>query len=206
MTHEIEDDAGTGPLPVITPRQWPVRIRRVVRDKPCPSISHRPQATISYQLACELDRGSVPIVESHRGNESLGLCCLSDLAGLPRVSPHRLLNPERLSHLRSGKSDIAMQEIWRADGDDIYLGISDEIVVVLNRGAESQPVHCLPSVFRYHIATRNQSDAYVNLWKLFGKCFVRTSVQPPHPSQRNHADTNGSSLLHHYPHESRQLP
>jgi hypothetical protein len=53
-----------------------------------------------------------------------------DLAGLPRVPPDRLLDPEGLAGSRGRHADLAVQGVGGADRHHVHLGVGEDVTVV----------------------------------------------------------------------------
>ncbi|MDQ0646136.1 hypothetical protein QFZ53_000332 [Microbacterium natoriense] len=130
VREQVAEHAAAGAVAAEPPGEGAVGVGRVVGEQRHAHVRDGAERAFAHQASGVRDGRGVPVVEAHRGHETRVKRALRDLSRFAGSAAHRLLDPEGLAGADRGQRDLVVQEVRRADGDDIDVGTCDQLAVV----------------------------------------------------------------------------
>jgi len=111
VAQQVAEGAAAGKRALEAPRQRPSGLGGVAGEEHRADVGDAPERALGHQLADMLDGRGVAVVVADGGGDPGLAGGGGGLAGLPRVPPDRLLDPERLAGLGGRQTDLVVQDV-----------------------------------------------------------------------------------------------
>ena len=186
------EDAAAGVRALEPPGQRPPRIGGVAGEEDAAHVGDPAEPAAGDQLTDVLDGRRVPVVEADRGDHPGRLGGPRHRLGLVEAAADGLLDPEVLARLGGGHPHLRVQEVGRADRDDVDLGVRQHLAVVGGPGRVAQHVDRILGSARFGVRGDDQPRRDPELRIGQRDRLVGLGVQLAHPPDTDQAHPGAS--------------